>query len=119
MSEKTQSERLRESLDKLGVEHEDADILVGEQAYGATTYWECGDVAARFSEKDGVGTLFDAWDVSPEQAIAATLGHTAKRVKVPYQSHVAIGHYECGACGQTVDVADRYCRKCGTRLVDE
>jgi len=43
---------------------------------------------------------------------------TAKRVKVPYQSHVALGHYECGACGQTVDVADRYCRKCGAELND-
>lgn len=44
---------------------------------------------------------------------------TAKRVRVPYQSHVAIGHYECGACGETVEPSDRYCSACGARLEDE
>jgi len=44
---------------------------------------------------------------------------TAKRVKVPYQSHVALGHYECGACGKTVDVGDAFCKCCGVRLEDE
>jgi len=69
-----QTEELRKGLDELGVEHEDAEISVGEKAYGATTYWECGDVVARFSEKADAGTLLEAWDVSPEQAIAATVG---------------------------------------------
>lgn len=68
------SETVRAMLDKLDVKYEDYDILVGEKAYGATTYWECGDVVAKFSEKVGVGTLLEAWDVTPEQAIAATVG---------------------------------------------
>ena len=41
---------------------------------------------------------------------------TASIVKVPRQSHVAIGHYECGGCGATIDAGDRYCRRCGARL---
>lgn len=31
-------------------------------------------MVARFSEKADVGTLLEAWDASPEQAIAATVG---------------------------------------------
>lgn len=41
---------------------------------------------------------------------------TATIVKVPRQSHVALGHYECGGCGATIDAGDRFCRKCGARL---
>ena len=41
---------------------------------------------------------------------------TATIVKVPRQSHVALGHYECGGCGATIDVGDRFCRKCGANL---
>ena len=44
---------------------------------------------------------------------------TAKRIRVPYQSHVAIGHYECGACGETVELSDKYCSACGAELEDE
>lgn len=70
------SDEVRRLLDERGVEHEDSDISVGEKAYGATTCWECGDVVARFSEKADVGTLLEAWDASPEQAIAATVGRS-------------------------------------------
>jgi len=41
---------------------------------------------------------------------------TATIVKVPRQSHVALGHYECGGCGATIDAGDCYCRRCGARL---
>ena len=44
---------------------------------------------------------------------------TAQRVKVPHQSHVALGHYECGACHTTVGPQDRYCKHCMARLEDE
>ncbi len=37
-------------------------------------------------------------------------------VKVPRQSHVALGHYECGGCGASIDAGDRYCRHCGSKL---
>ncbi len=41
---------------------------------------------------------------------------TASIVKVPRQSHVALGHYECGGCGTTINVSDHYCRSCGAKL---
>jgi hypothetical protein len=44
---------------------------------------------------------------------------TAKRVNVPYRSHVSLGHYECGACGQVVDAGDKFCKQCGAGLEDE
>ena len=42
---------------------------------------------------------------------------TAKVVKVPRKSHVALGHYECENCGQTIDVGDKFCKNCGFRLI--
>ena len=42
----------------------------------------------------------------------------AKRISVPRHSHVALGHYECGACHTTVGPQDRYCRRCGAGLLD-
>ena len=44
---------------------------------------------------------------------------TATIVKVPRQSHGALGHYECSECGATIDAGDRYCRKCGAKLEGE
>jgi predicted amidophosphoribosyltransferase len=29
---------------------------------------------------------------------------------------VALGHYECGGCGASIDAGDRYCRHCGSKL---
>jgi hypothetical protein len=43
----------------------------------------------------------------------------AKRVSVPRESHVALGHYECGACGTIVGIGDRYCRMCRAELEEE
>ena len=43
----------------------------------------------------------------------------ARRVSVPRESHVALGHYECGACGTIVGTQDRYCRMCRAELEDE
>lgn len=43
----------------------------------------------------------------------------ARRVSVPRESHVALGHYECGECGKTVDAGDKFCKGCGARLEDE
>jgi len=47
------------------------------------------------------------------------MARTAKRVSVPRESHVALGHYECGACGTIVGASDKYCRMCRAELEDE
>ena len=41
---------------------------------------------------------------------------TATIVKVSRQSHVALGHYECGECSTTINVSDHYCRRCGAKI---
>lgn len=41
---------------------------------------------------------------------------TVKRVSVPHESHVALGHYECSACKTLVNPYDSFCRHCGARL---
>ena len=57
--------------------------------------------------------------VDMHHLIAYVPKRTAKRIRVPYQSHVAIGHYGCGECGETVEPCDKYCSACGARLEDE
>lgn len=58
---------------------------------------------------------------TPDEFISGMnrMAHTARRVSVPRESHVALGHYECGACGTIVGISDRYCRTCGAELEDE
>lgn len=41
---------------------------------------------------------------------------TARRARVTVDERRTIGHDECGACGATVGMADRFCRMCGARL---
>ena len=57
--------------------------------------------------------------VDMSRLIAYIPERTAERIRVPYQSHVALGHYECGLCHGTVGPQDNYCRSCGSRLEDE
>ena len=134
MGKCTCTKKLRRLLDERGVEHEDTDITVGEKAYGATTYWECGDVVARFSENADVGTLLEAWDVSPEQAIVATVG-------VGTCKNIGDGTFVCSECEAHVQITYvgrsyldengkrwystsnehefRHCPNCGARIVEE
>ena len=58
---------------------------------------------------------------TPDEFISGMnrMAHTAKRVSVPRESHVALGHYECGECGTIVGSQDRHCRMCGAELEDE
>lgn len=51
--------------------------------------------------------------------IAYVPDRKSKRANVPRESHVALGHYECGACGTIVGAYDRYCRMCRAELEDE
>lgn len=66
-------------------------------------------------DEDHYQVMFD--NLTPEQVteVFATR-RTAKRVSVPRESHVALGHYECGACGAIVGAHDRHCRHCGAEL---
>ena len=104
----TPTDELCKRLDELGVKYDAA-------SYDNVVFW--GDSEYELDVNGHTRLIVDG--ATPEQAIAATLGRTAKRVNVPYRSHVSLGHYECGACGQVVDEGDKFCKQCGAGLEDE
>ena len=63
----------------------------------------------------------EKYTFTPDEFISGMnrMAHTARRVSVPRESHVALGHYECGECGKTVDAGDKFCKGCGAMLEDE
>ena len=85
------------------------------------------------SDKKFVESYFDSYEsiilirngreytFTPDEFISGMnlMARIAKRVSVPRESHVALGHYECGACGAIVGAGDRYCRMCRAELEDE
>ena len=85
------------------------------------------------SDKEFVESYFNSYEsiilirngreyaFTPEEFISGVnrMARTTKRISVPRESHVALGHYECGACGKTVDAGDKFCKGCGARLEDE
>lgn len=57
---------------------------------------------------------------APDEFVSALYGRPqAKRIRITCDEHDTIGHDECGNCGQTVCVDDRFCCKCGASLDDE
>ena len=115
------TERLRALLDERGVEW-----WCGEDE--RKTYWRSNGLTWEyFNDENG-----DAWlgflgacesDVTPEQAIAATLGPGTCEVEVG--SGCSAGWWVCSACGALFDMVgtlrrDRkpcYCPNCGKRVV--
>lgn len=47
------------------------------------------------------------------------MAHTAKKVSVPREDDLRIGHVECSECGTPIGYNSRYCHLCGARLEDE
>ena len=120
--ERSTTERLRQLLDKRGVEWEAlSDQQEGEFTITATRWHdgEGGLLTMCISEPHG-----DTWDFfwlpTPEQAVEATLGRgTCRNV---YEK----GHFKCSECGHYTQTrmvyrdgkpADpRYCPNCGRKV---
>ena len=122
----TATERLRELLDERGVEW-----WCGEDE--RKTYWRSNGLTWEyFNDENG-----DAWlgflgacesDVTPEQAIAATLGRSECHDKNGFDSDTG---FECTVCGTMVDsymvttedtghyTQFNFCPNCGRKVVDE
>ncbi len=87
-------------------------------------------LAIDLSDKEFVESHFNSYEsiilirngrkytFTPDEFISGMnlMARIAKRVSVPRESHVALGHYECGACGTIVGASDRYCRMCRAEL---
>lgn len=111
----TAADELRRLLDERGVEHTDAD-----DGHTQHTWWSDGDHEIAASNS---GKRLAVYNLTPEQAIAATLGAGTCRIK-PWEMEQDTGFYDCMECecGYVSDVSDwakwHFCPTCGRRVVD-
>lgn len=109
----TATDELRRMLDERGVEHTDA-----EDGHTQHTWWSDGDHEIGVSNS---GERLAVYNLTPEQAIAATLGRGECR-------EVMIDRYfrGCGECGYRWEymygigkcVRPNYCPNCGRQVVE-
>lgn len=112
------TERLRELLDERGMKFWDMGIRgvwFGINADGSDHQYEAYD------QIDGFISI-EAFDLTPEQAIAATVGTTERtttrhgKYKTKYGRKVPL----CECCGYSIgDGRWHYCPSCGAKVVDE
>ena len=109
----TASDELRRLLDERGVEHYDGTetTLWGYEPTGEST----GAYRFAADEMSGGRMQVRMFNITPEQAIKATLG--------PVTCHDAAGRqmafFSCSACGATINGKHpRFCFGCGREVVD-
>ena len=109
----TATERLRAMLDERGVEHVDAD-----DGHTQHTWWSDGDHEICASNS---GERLAVYNLTPEQAIEATLGRGECRNAAP--SYLDFLCSECGFVhyhSDTNDTGDgnewNYCPNCGRKV---
>lgn len=112
----TATEELRAMLDERGVEYRFNEYTkVFEWHFDGTD----GEGSAHATEVDG-GINIIACSLTPEQAIAATLGRgTCRLISAPQYGE---GCQECSACGEVLDgnlFDGGRCPHCGAKVVDE
>lgn len=120
----TPTDKLRALLDERRIEHDDNDANTEVTGVRITRWKNGGKRDVRYEEWRNGTTRLDAGNVSPEQAIAATVGvGTCKLVDNDSGPDV-----HCTACGGGVDDEYRYfmdswgysrCPHCGARIIEE
>ena len=112
MSGKTATKQLREMLDERGVAHSDH--------YLSTTWRDGHGILHLAGEPMADGSLVVDM-LTPEQAIAATLGSgtcecVAEYAKSPIDGKKIVLH-RCSACHELMRPHMRYCPNCGRKVV--
>lgn len=113
----TATDELRRMLDERGVKY---------RTHGTTdrTWFEVGNISWFIIERENGSLTADAVFLTPEQAIAATVGRrTCHKVRV----HKDIEDEEhCSECGRFLGFANdalaepyNFCPKCGAEVVNE
>ena len=128
------TERLRELLDERGVERK-----AGESEIDHVTMWKANGGHAEFYESKTTNPdllQVNYYNLTPEQAIAATLGRGTCHMKHSqdecYDEHTgeewSTHCWKCTACGEKVaggatsngvTAGPRFCPYCGREVVDE
>lgn len=115
------TEKLRAMLDERGVE------LGANDTYRlfVTSWNDASGHSWTFMEhRDGSFSKLTAYHLTPEQAIAATLGTGTCHIE--QTSHVKVAgvdyyddDYECSECGDEMFKWYNYCPNCGAKVIDE
>jgi hypothetical protein len=93
----TATEELRRMLDERGIEYS-----AHEDSWAKETYWIVSHNPYRFSERSEYGTCV-LHNITPEQAIAATLG--GGECEIVYRD----GGWYCTECKEAVGCDDPWC----------
>ena len=108
------TDELRRMLDERGVEYDTS---------ASQGFWTDSNGHAVDSVFVG-DTLFISHIVTPEQAIAATLGSgtcelICERIGIPNVEDAFIEIYTCSECGELMFSDYNYCPNCGRKVMDE
>lgn len=103
----TATEVLRRLLDERGVEWD------GE-SYESVTFWN-EETNMAVASDDFDGRLWVSQRLTPEQAIAATLGQGTCKLTMDGTD----GCFGCSECLENIPPLANYCPNCGRRIVDE
>ncbi len=118
------TDELREMLDERGVEWFESITRKG-------LTWICQDgKTIRFHPWQHNTLKVSMFDLTPEQAVAATLGaETCRRLPADNYDVTCIvrgrgyemefGYWKCSECGTNCFEGARYCMSCGKKVVDE
>jgi hypothetical protein len=139
--EPTATERLRALLDERGVEWDADDEAMDDGSLSQVTYWYCNGIEWSADGRDEY-LAFDAVQLlTPEQAIAATLGSCNCSNDCTSSERTGTCHdkngfdpdtgFECTVCGAMTDgymvttedtghfTQFNFCPNCGRRVVDD
>ena len=129
----TATDELRRLLDERGVEWWETTTFIGatitsdgiERHYLVSTWWN-SPVFGRVEATDmGDGVLhmacLNGCDITPAQAIAATLGAGTCRYEIAFfgDGKVWFACSECGGMASADYDPPKYCPHCGRKVVDE
>ena len=107
----TETDELRRILDERGVEHHDHD-----HSNECVTEWSNGGRRdARYEEWNSGTVRFDASNITPEQAVAATLG--TETCNMMYNELAGVSR--CESCGWRANgKPTNFCPNCGRKVED-
>lgn len=124
-SNPTATETFRALLDERGVEYMKVDFIDGERI----TSFDANGREHGYHEFPDGETLLRVWHLTPEQAIAATLGATDARPTQVESSGTCHDvwdveltgrlRFQCSECGAvSLEITPRFCPVCGRKVVE-